>query len=122
MGDTQGLVPHAYGKLINCVRHGKIVCHPAVADHTLHAAPGERYAYHDAPQIQPAAKIIEGILNASPLTALSDLAVIKKHTVLLITLFLFGIVYYLSGFHFFAPPWRFLISMLSINAWTRVLI
>ena len=99
MDDAQRLIAQTHGELIEHVRHGEVVCKPAVAEHGLHVArlcddPGE-----DGEDIQPSAVIIKRVPEPAPLAA--DLAAVKQHAELFFTDAL-SVVY--NNSHYFAPP------------------
>ena len=75
MANTEVLPSQALGVAVDHHGHGKVVCHPAVAEHGLYVprlddelAEGHEYA-------QPAAVIVQRVAHAAPLAAFADLAV-----------------------------------------------
>ena len=98
---AQRLIAQTHSELIEHVRHGEVVCKPAVAEHGLHVArlcddPGE-----DGEDIQPSAVIIKRVPEPAPLAAAADLAAVKQHAELFFTDAL-SVVY--NNSHYFAPP------------------
>ena len=104
-------------------RHCQIVGHPAVSEHCLDITRHhDEFAqcHHNA---QPAPVIVKCVAYAAPLTAFSYLAVrLVKVAVPGVTLDLLRIDHFVefSDCHYSASFWIFLISMLSMNACTRV--
>ena len=116
MDDAQRLVAQAHRELIDHVRHGEIVGHPAVAEHGLDIARLDDEFCKDGENVQPAAVIIEGVLHAAPFAPPANLAAVKEHAELLVADALSA----LDRRHYRTPPCIFLISMLSMKACTRV--
>ena len=116
MDDAQRLVAQAHRELVDHVRHGEVVGHPAVAEHGLDVARLDDELCEEGQNVQPAAVVIEGILDAAPLAPAADLSAVEEYAELLVADAPLAFI----GHHHRTPPCIFLISMLSTNAWTRV--
>ena len=114
--DAQRLIAQTHGELIDHVRHGEVVGHPAVAEHGLDVARLDDELCEEGQNVQPAAVVIEGILDAAPLAPAADLSAVEEYAELLVADAPLAFI----GHHHRTPPCIFLISMLSTNAWTRV--
>ena len=114
--DAQRLIAQTHGELIDHVRHGEVVGHPAVAEHGLDVARLDDELCEEGQNVQPAAVVIEGIPDAAPLAPAADLSAVEEYAELLVANAPLAFI----GHHHRTPPCIFLISMLSTNAWTRV--
>ena len=121
VGDAQRLIPQTHGELVHAVGHEEVAHHPAVAEKALDVPGHHDEAAQHAHQIKPAGVVIEGVLEAAPLTAGAHLQLVAVDLAGgLLAGALAGVDDFFDGLHAFPPFWIFLISMLSTKAWTRV--
>ena len=141
---TQGFAPQALHAAIEPVEHRQIgLAHPAVTPAALEEGHQSAVAHHVVHQhgvvIHPhLVEVVEGILHAAPLTVLVKAGLVTvqvAQTALavrlavpevlcqLLIVHVLGLgqgAFQVDLFHQLFPPWIFLISTLSINAWKRV--
>ena len=141
---TQRLAPQALHAAVEPVEHGQIgLTHPAIAPAALEEGDQSAVAHHVVHQhgvvIHPhLMEIVEGVLHAAPLAVLVKaglVAVQVAQTALavglavpevlgqLLIVHVLGLgqgIFQVDLLHQLFPPWIFLISTLSINAWKRV--
>ena len=74
VADTQIFIAQALGVTVDHHGHGQIVGHPAIAEHGLDVARLDDELCKDGHDVQPAAVIIERVLDAAPLAAVAYLS------------------------------------------------
>ena len=79
MGDAQGLIAETDGEFVHPVHDGKIVCHPAIAEHPLNIAGFYNEFGEDGNKIQPSCIIIKSIFHTAPLAPPANLSLIIKN-------------------------------------------